>query len=300
MRTRSLLSILLFILICSCKKTETPAFLHIESIELEVLPQFEQGTDDHNITDAWVYLNDDLVGIYEMPTTVPIISEGPQKITIIAGIMNNGIQSARIDYPFYEAYNYDLNLIAGDTIDFSEDTENTTIVNDYACPVVEYFHPGLVFWNERFEGEGIGFEGTDASQADIVVTQDPALVYKYDQNDNTGSGLVTLNSSEPFFEIKSSHEFSPNQGQRVYLELNYRTECTLRIGVYEVAPNDIKVYGKGVFPKENWSKIYIELSNEVAQQVNATSYSIFIEGSLEDGQNEATVLIDNVKLVYAE
>lgn len=301
MRTRALLSIFLLLIICSCKKTETPAFLHIESIELEVLPQNVQGTDDHNITDAWVYLNDDLVGIYEVPATVPIISEGPQKITIIAGIMNNGIQSARIDYPFYDAYSTELNLIAGDTIDFSSDTENTTVVNGYTCPVVEYFNTGLIFWNEGFEGQGFDFAATNASQADFALTNDPGLVFNYNPDENsTASGLVTLTTSEPYFEIRSTHEFSPIQGQRVYLELNYRTDCPLQIGVYENAPNDIKVYGKGIFPKSNWSKIYIELSNEVAQQASATSYSIFIEGALETDQNQAQILIDNVKLVYAE
>ncbi len=282
-----------------CKKTETPAFLHIEQVDLRVSSVEAQGTNDHAISDAWVYLNDDLVGIYEVPATVPIISEGPQKISIIAGIENNGISSSRINYPFFDTYISHLNLIRGDTIDFSDDAENASILNGYYCPVVEYFD-GLEFWNERFE-EGNLFESTEDSDTEISITYNPALVFNYDpDHDSQGSGLVELTADEPYFEIRSTHEFAPQKGQRVYLEINYFTECPLQVGVYEMEPTLTKVYGKGLYPVSNWSKIYIELTSEVAQRANAESYSIFIEGILDAGQSECTILLDNVKLIFPE
>lgn len=297
MKPTSIIWVFTLLLFFGCEKTETPSFLHIEAIELEVTSASEQGTDDHDIIDARVYLNDELTGIYELPATVPFISEGPQNISIIAGIQNNGINSARVDYPFFNPYSAQLNLIPGDTIDFSDDQENTTIVNGYTVPVVKYFSSGLVFWNEMFENQGIDFETTAASNAEITTTDNPELVFNYNQGSQT-SGYVLLTAAEPYFEIKSSHEFSPNKGQKVYLELNYKTDCVLQVGVYENEPTLTKVYGKGINPTGEWSKIYIELTDEIGRRINATSYSIFIEGILSSGQTEGVVLLDNIKLVY--
>lgn len=301
MKINALCLLLVSILLTACEKTETPSFLHIESVALEVTPDFEQGTNDHGISDAWVYINDQLVGAYEVPATVPIIASGKQKVTIIAGIKKNGIQSARINYPFYDQYNTELTFTPNDTIDFSEDQENTEVINGYHCPVVRYFDTGLVFWNERFEEGGINFESTNSSNSDISLTQDPALVFNYNPDANSqGSGIIELTSTEPYFEIRSTHEFNPVKGREVYLEFNYLSSCTLQIGVYEMAPQEFKVTGKGLFPNSQWSKIYIELTGEIAERVNATSYSVFIEGLLDSNESEGTVLLDNVKLVYPE
>lgn len=285
----------------ACSKTETPSFVHVEGIEMQVTSNFEQGTNDHGIRDAWFYLNDNLVGIYELPATIPVISEGEQKITVIAGVLNNGIQSARITYPFYKQYVTTLNLIPGETIDFTTSSESVTEINGYASPVVEYFD-GLVFWNERFEDAGTQFQPTDQSLADIQVTQDPAQVFNYSPLEgSTGSGRISLSGENSYFEIRSSHTFNPpSVSGEIYLEMNYLTPCSLQVGVYQNSPVVQKVYGKGILPNENWSKIYIDLTPEVRGQVNGTSFSIFIEGILSSGQTNGTVLIDNVKLIYPE
>lgn len=301
MKINALYLLLVSILLTACEKTETPSYLHIESVALEVTPDLEQGTNDHGISDAWVYINDQLIGAYEVPATVPVIASGKQKVTIIAGIKKNGIQSARINYPFYDQYNTELTLLPNDTIDFSEDQESTVVINGHHCPTVQYFNDGLVFWNERFEDPGVQFESTSSSTSDISITQNPALVFNYDPEDNSqGTGLVELTSSDPYFEIRSTHEFNPAQGREVYLEFNYLSNCTLQVGVYEMAPEETKVTGKGIFPNSEWSKIYIELTGEIAERVNATSYSIFIEGLIDNDESEGTVLLDNVKLVYPE
>jgi hypothetical protein len=300
MKQFTLIAVFIALIGYGCEKSETPAYLHIESIDLAVEPNFLQGTADHGIADAHLYLNDGLIGIYELPATVPIISQGNQKITVIAGIINNGIRSARVDYPFYRQYTAQLDLTPGETIDFSGDTENTTLINGYHCPQVTYFDQ-LVFWHERFEEPGVQFEATAASNASMSITLDPSKVFNYyPQNDSKGSGIVTLTSSNPYFEVKSSHTFNPVKGRKVYLEMNYFSPCTLQVGVYEEFPNVVKVYGKGIMPVNQWSKIYIELTQEIAQRINANNYSIFIEGILSSGQTQEEVLLDNIKLIYPE
>lgn len=299
-----LLLVALFVLV-SCKKSETPSFLHIEHVDLKVRPfngnasEFE-GTADHKIVDAWVYLNDVLVGTWEVPARVPLITSGNQKITIIAGIKNNGISSARVDYAFYDLYSTNLNLIPGETVDFKDDS-NSVLYNGKYVPFVQYFPSGLVFWNEQFEEAGTQFEPKIVGQPEFIITQNPEEVFNYNPNDGSqGSGYIQLNPTNNIFEIISTHEFNPQKGQKVYLEMNYKSNCILQIGVYETAPADVKVYGKGLNPNSEWTKVYIELTDEVARRVNASSYKLFIEGLYEETSGTGEVFLDNIKLIYPE
>ena len=70
--------IFFIVIICfsSCSKEESdgiPAFINIDSIFLN-----DNITD--NITDAWVYVNDNLQGVYELPVKFPILEEGDLSI----------------------------------------------------------------------------------------------------------------------------------------------------------------------------------------------------------------------------
>jgi hypothetical protein len=293
------------LILASCKKSETPSFLHIEHVDLKVRPfngnfnEFE-GTADHNIVDAWVYLNDVLVGSWEVPARVPLIASGNQKITIIAGIKNNGISSARVDYAFYDLYSTNLTLIPDQTIDFKEDP-NSVLINGKYSPFVQYFPSGLVFWNERFEDPGTQFDPVIVGQPEFIITQNPANVFNYNPgNDSQGSGYIQLTPTNNLFEITSTHQFNPQKGQKVYLEMHYKSNCRIQVGVYEKAPGDVKVYGKGLNPNSIWTKVYIELTDEVARRVNATSYSLFIEGFFEETSGTGEVFLDNIKLIYPE
>ena len=86
-----------FILIAfvACKKENlTPAYIKINDIELN-----NSSTD--KITDAWVYIENQLQGVYELPAKFPVLETGVKEIRIKAGIKNNGISSSRIFFiPF--------------------------------------------------------------------------------------------------------------------------------------------------------------------------------------------------------
>ena len=41
-----------------------------------------QGTSSEKITDAWIYLNGNLEGVYELPATIPLHYEGYKNLVI--------------------------------------------------------------------------------------------------------------------------------------------------------------------------------------------------------------------------
>ena len=97
---RKIIPIITFVTIISCEKAnidEMPCYININDIELE-----ENITN--NITDAWVYIDDNLQGVYELPANFPVLANGKHKLRIKAGIKDNGIASTRITYPFYKSF----------------------------------------------------------------------------------------------------------------------------------------------------------------------------------------------------
>ncbi|NNM16531.1 MAG: hypothetical protein HKO56_07735, partial [Bacteroidia bacterium] len=179
---------LLFAIIAtnSCREDEPiPAYIKIDSIDLSTDVNTE-GWDTENIKDAWVYIDSELQGVYELPAEFPVLHEGTSEISIGPGVFLNGISATRTPYTFYQFSQSTVNLIP----------ENTTTLT----PTVTYF-PNLNFpWIEDFEGAGFTLTPTAAS--DTIMTQifsgtDTNVAY------GTGAAYIALDTVNDFFEAES-------------------------------------------------------------------------------------------------
>ena len=75
--------LLIVLILSSCQKEDTvdiPTYLKIDNIVLD------EGNTTSIITDAWVYVNDQLQGVYELPAKFPVLEEDIQTVRIKAGI----------------------------------------------------------------------------------------------------------------------------------------------------------------------------------------------------------------------
>ena len=113
LRIHKLIYLLLVLTLTSCEKEDEnsigetiPAYIQIDAISIDDV------NDTEKITDAWVYINDQLQGVYELPSLFPVLSTGKQNIRIKGGIKNNGISSSRRAYPFYKSFIQEKNLKA--------------------------------------------------------------------------------------------------------------------------------------------------------------------------------------------
>ncbi len=96
-----------------------PAYIHIDKIGLTTSADGSQGSNSSKITDAWVYIDERLIGCFELPVTFPVLYEGSHQLKIRAGIKVNGIAATRAPYPFYEAYTQSVDLQKGTKITVS-------------------------------------------------------------------------------------------------------------------------------------------------------------------------------------
>ena len=71
----SLLSVLLILSGCT-KNNQDPAWVEISEWDLQSNPSSvnDPGVLSSNLSDAWIYMDGDLVGVFELPVKLPIIN----------------------------------------------------------------------------------------------------------------------------------------------------------------------------------------------------------------------------------
>jgi len=283
-----LLATLVFAL-SACHKFEgdqtVPAYLRIDTI-LFTTDYVTQGSNTHNITDAWVYVNDQLIGVYELPATFPVLASGKQDLEIRPGIKLNGIGATRAPYPFYKPF-------VIDNFNFVEDS--VQIVR----PVTSYYDNLTFAWTEDFEGSGTSLEKTTASDTIIAKTSPADHPDAWLSPYSSFSGKVQLDAEHEVFQIASflSYEL-PDQGKAVLLELDYKCDREFGVGmIANLSSSTLMLPLVVVNKSETWNKIYINLGPNVSAYTTAKNFKIYFESDRGD-QDEANFYFDNIKVIY--
>lgn len=257
-------------------KAPVPAFLTINDISVKARNGI--GTESDNITDAKVFINDQSLGSFQLPATVPIQNTGAVNLKIRSVILNRGNSNDKRDYPFYTDYEED--------IIFEQEVEVVRNPQVEYEPTVDFDSP----WSgEDFES-GVNFEFNPASDAAFIRETDPDEVFE-----GTASGVASLTTDQDFFEawIPTFSDI-PRNGQAVYLEMNYKCTHLFAISVFV---NNQSSQNPVVFfrPSSEWKKAYIELGEIFSLFSGATNYTIAIGFTKPVGE-EGKLSIDNVKL----
>ncbi|MGB6036848.1 MAG: hypothetical protein WBG42_11320 [Cryomorphaceae bacterium] len=285
---------LLILLVSACsvfdKDEPIPGFVYVEAGDLTVASDGREGPNTQNIIDAHIFANDIFVGTIELPGSVPILEEGPTKITIGAGIRNNGISTDRIIYPFYEFLETNIELMPGVVSPISDDS----------IAQFRYFSTGdpalLEILFEGFENIGNVWEPSQIDGTPVVNTSNDDEVLS-----GSSSGKIILDDDFPTFEVYSQEpewdlsDITP--GRTVYLELDYRGNNPIEIGIRTRTPSTRKIFALGLNPTDEWTKVYVELTNEIGQgQTN--DFQIYLEAVKTTSEDQAIIYLDNMKVVY--
>ncbi len=257
-------------------KAPVPAFLTIEDVSVKTSPG--QGTNSDRITDVKVFINDNSLGSFELPTTIPIQRTGKVNLKIRAGIFNNGQSNDRDDYPFYSTYEVDTIFVP----------ETEMKLN----PEVGYFSTTIIGdpWSgEDFES-GVNFDYHPNSDTSFVRTTDPADAFE------NASGLAYLTEDQTFFEARSP-TFSriPRDGRPIYLEFDYKSTHDFALSVYtngQAAQTTIVFFRS----RSIYTKVYVELGPVFSTLSSAINYNLAIGYQKPKGEI-GKLLVDNVKLV---
>lgn len=285
--TRPLRNGVLFLLcLGACQKGDkVPAYLDLSGFGVSTLQG--EGNSSSNIVQAWSYVNDQSLGVWESGARIPVLSAGTVPVKFIAGVERNGVSTDLVQYPFYRTWSGSVELVP---------TEHTPVQ-----PVFQYY-PDLEFWIADFEDPAIPF--TFDVGSDTIMLQWDSVAHPDDVKPGAGDAAAFfLDADHPRMKGICFETADLEGGGTTWLELDYRSDHRMLVGLYYTVSGFVVdepyVYiaptkqGDGSMP---WKKMYIDLSPFTNNGV-AMDRKFYIAAQLEAGTTNASFWIDNVKLV---
>ena len=277
----------LFFLFSACvKNNPDSAWLQVNEWSISANPSLslEEGELTENISEAWVYINDEVIGVFQVPFKIPILKEGNVTFKIFPAIKNNGISATKKIYPFLKEY-----VINGTLVKNQVFTIN---------PITQY-KDNLSFWIEDFE---------DAS---FQITDDPNTSAANIDTDNVdlqwfngnAYGKVVLNTEDSTWIAYTTEQLSLPKGQECYLEIDYKVTNNVTTGLIyvtsESTTNNVHIRLNAQKPDVAvWKKIYIDLRELIGNSPSGSLFSQSFIASLDEGNTEGIILIDNIKVIH--
>lgn len=289
MRMKQLLyfTIFSFILTSCVKNNPDPSWLEVNEWTLLANPELSgsEGELTTNFTDAWVYVNDEVVGVFEVPFKIPILKSGNVNIKIYPTVRNNGIAATKKIYPFVEVYEVNVDLVKNQTVTLNPTTK---------------YNPYCQFWIEDFENTSPNITDDANSTATIHNANDPAILQW-----GNAYGEVLLNAIDSTWVAYTSNtgQMSLPKGQEVYLEIDYYNTNSLVTGVLAISTSSVQNYQNISLNAQDpatvkWKKIYIDLKEIISNSGNANQFSQSFQAQLDAGDTEGVIILDNIKVVY--
>ena len=285
---------LIFLLSSCIKNNPDPSWIQVNEWQLIVNPDAvdSAGVLSENITDAWVYVDNDLIGVFEVPFKIPVLVSGSKEIRIYPTIQNNGISATKKIYPFLEVYKITADLVQNEVL----------VIN----PTTQY-DKDTKFWIEDFDGGTIEIEEGPASLVNIFTSSDPLV---FDSEINGGEfGRVILDATNNIWVASTTANnfgtlvMNLPKGQECYLEIDYHTTNNVITGVLAISNS-----GQTVTDNPNiqinaqaepyWKKIYIDLREVVSGSTSAEYFEFSFQAPIDEGETSGVINIDNIKAVY--
>lgn len=279
---------------CKDKSAEVPSYLYIDNFELTSNYSLH-GFPSQNITDVWVYVNGRFYGIYELPVRVPVIAKGKSTVSLLPGIKENGAVQSRFTYRMLTGYEVEMELTPNEM--------------DTIKPKTTYRSNAKFVWIEDYETGVIStVPSSRQTSNDSIVLIDSfhpnAFRPAGPNSKRTGYIRVEASNKDVIFEHLTIEKFIlPRLGADVYLELDYKCNVPLQIGLYAERQFSIEQIPFILLnPTEGWNKIYINIKPETSELPPSTPVQIFF-GFLKSGtqpEKTAEVFLDNIKLGYLD
>ena len=306
---RYLTLFLIVLVLFSCKKfkgsQEIPSYVRVEPWTLTTNYRIE-GAATQAITDAWLYVDGNLLGCYEIQphsdgnyVMIPVLEKDSHTLQIYPGVKLNGISATRIQYPFYKPYVVNKVLKPGEV--------------DTVRPSTTYYSTDStsvrfkrIAWEDFEDVNNIKLDSTSKSKTRIRQVShrtDPnAWMDPLDTLNHYRSGYIHLHDSINVFEIASKElRDLPTVGNYVLLELDYKCDQQFMVGMY-IHSGQHGIQDKELYyfkATDEWKKVYINFSPTVTDCYYADYLKFYFRG-VAGTSGSSNFYFDNLKLIYLE
>lgn len=287
MAYRYLLPLLLLLSAC-VKNNPDPSWLQVNAWTLEANASLngEEGELTHSITDAWVYIDDKLIGVFEVPFKIPVLKDGLCNIRIYPTIKINGISATKMKNEHMVPFEVNVTL-----------TKNQTLTLN---PVTHY-KDGLTFWVEDFEDINIKLtDDPNTSSAHLNLANDSL---KWFNGNYYAKIQLTSQDSMWIAYTNQDQQLTIPKGKQAVLEIDYCnsidfTHYLLFVNSNGTNENIMRTMRQSPLNALRWKKIYILLSEVIGYGPNNTNYVQAFKAFYDSTISNNLILIDNLKVVY--
>ncbi len=277
------------LLLSACvKNNPDPSWLEVGEWTLEANAALngEEGQLTHNITDAWVYIDEQLIGVFEVPFKIPILDEGAVNVRIYPTIRVNGIAATKMRNEHLVPYEVNVNLVKNQTLSIS--------------PVTHY-KDNVNFWVEDFEDINVKLtDDPNTSSAHLTLAND---TLKWFNGNYYGKVLLSAQDSIWVAYTNQDQQLSIPKNKQAMLEIDYCnsvpfTNYLLFVNANGTNENAMITMNKSPLNALRWKKIYILLSEVITAGPNNTNYIQAFRAFHDTAISSNLILIDNIKVVY--
>lgn len=284
-RSIYLLSVCLLFALPGCNlinpEEEIPTYLRVDSFQYLPAATFP-ATSSHKINSVYVYDENYLMGVWELPALIPVqTKDAGKKLLLLPGVDYNGIRSQQSIYPFFSGDTLTVHPEPGQVIPYTAKTG--------------YVTNAQMLWSENFELSNKMNVKLSGDTVIIPVTG-PGQVFE-----GARSGGVFLTGEGQSSESISTDGFAIDYRKETFLELNYKNTVPVQIGLLTTPyalGEPYYEYIIGLKPSENWNKVYVDL-RPFAGNFQGAQYRLVLRVH-DEGGAAGYALFDNLQVVSYE
>ncbi len=255
-----------------------PMYFKVDEVALET--SLGQGLNTHKINDLSVYADGFSIGVYPLPTDIPVIQTKEDIDVVLFGVVrNNGVASNPVEYPFYDAIRYEFPFMGGE---------------------VKTLNPVFNYSNQTKVIQVANFESSNEFSIHFDQNSDISFVRSAETPYGNFCGKISLSQDQLFFEKTT---FSKIERQDVvagsiFLEMDYKNEIPFSVGILGIQSSGLLVpnYKVQLAVQEEWNKIYIELTQLLTDNLNE-EFTIILK-SLNSNTSTGSIWIDNLRVLH--
>ncbi|MEY4002242.1 MAG: hypothetical protein RIT07_284 [Bacteroidota bacterium] len=275
---------------CDRESESIPSYIRIDSVSVNALTG--QGNSIHEISALNLYIDEQFIGVYEIPCTLPVLFTGKHKLSAIPSVRLNGIVNQHVVHRLFKRADTTIELMEGKVTS--------------AGNITFQFKDNTAFpWTEDFEDGNSELVRLYSAQGDtsFIATEAFSLNGRFAGNTRCMKVIIAAADTAKTVDMASFKFFGnlPFLGTDIMLEFDIKTPIPVQVAMIRKNSNGT-LYLPYLYLFETdgkWKRFYVNLIYELYNQPADTEIKLLISPiKTEDTKSEQTVLIDNIRFSY--